>query len=349
MGELVGCGRTPGQFLGKGTLDGTQRSQDRGSTGGWRGRPWRALWTRHAGRFIDTRGARLGFGAAIQPQVLDQLSDARNDAGLTREAPEKGVATRACRRVERTRHEKALPTLFEGPPGGDQRPALATGFYDDRGVRQAADEPVAPWERPPGRARFRRKLGHDRSAGRDDRLREAFMGLRKESGVSAAEHSHGRATFGDDGRMGGPVDADRQSRDDRGPGPGNCRADPARDQTTLVSWASGADHGHGVSGLQCRDGAADEQQRWRQLDTSQPIRIGRFLQRNHGQTEGPNLFHGSGAAGCRLAYAGYQIAAEDRPATRSACIQSTRPGSAAVVSSGANVEDGSTLALMKAA
>ena len=93
--------------------------------------------------------------ASARPEVVDQLRDAGDDPGLVRELAQERQAAGRARLVDRPGHEEAVAALLERPRRGDQRAAPGRRLDDDRGVGEAADDPVAPRERALASARCR--------------------------------------------------------------------------------------------------------------------------------------------------------------------------------------------------
>ena len=185
------------------------------------------------GRFDLVGPVRTIGGADFQ--ILDQLRNAAHDPSLTWEASQKRVAPGAGRRIDRSRYQEALPTLLEGPAGGDESAASTARLDDDGRVREPAHEPVAARKRAPTGRRIRGQLrDYDRASRRDDRVREALMGPGKEPCVPAAENCHGCQSLAHDGRMRRSVYPHGEPGDHHRPGTSKARADPAGDQAALV-------------------------------------------------------------------------------------------------------------------
>ena len=203
------------------------------------------------------------------------------------------MAAGACRRVEGTRHQEALPALLQRPPGGDECAASTTGFDHDRGVREATDETVPAREGASSWARIGQQLGHDSASGTDDRVGETLVGARKELGVTASKNGHRRPVLRDHGGVRGSVNSDRKPRHHHGAGSRQGRADPARDQPTFVRRPTRTHDGHRMVGghrLQCALHVQDR--RW-QVDEAQSRRIRRLFQRHHREAEVADAFDGS--------------------------------------------------------
>jgi hypothetical protein len=95
--------------------------------------------------------------------------------------------------------------------------------------------------------------------------------------MTAAQHSDGSPAFGYDCGMSCAVDADRQPRDDDRSGSGNGRSNPAGDGAALVRRPSGAHYRHCTPGREGGHRSTHVQQRRRQLDLPQALRVVRIL------------------------------------------------------------------------
>ena len=61
-------------------------------------------------------------------------------------------------------HRQHVPALFEGRPGGDERPALLRGLDDDDRARKPADDAIPSGKVPRQRPAAWRKLADDAAA-----------------------------------------------------------------------------------------------------------------------------------------------------------------------------------------
>ena len=152
---------------------------------------------------------------------------AGDDPGTRRELAQEREAAGGRGIVDRARDEEAVAALLERPRRGDERAAARRCLDDDRGVGEAADDPVPARERAGGRLEVRRELGDDRAAGGDDGLGQSGVGPRIQLAVAAAD-DRDRPAAGVDGRgVRRAVDADARGRTRRSRRPRSGRARPA--------------------------------------------------------------------------------------------------------------------------
>ena len=136
-----------------------------------------------------TKGAR----AKLRQHVLGRFDHRRA-------VPDEGVAPPVAPREDAAGHGHDGPALFEGEPGGDERPAALGRLDDHGGERQAADDTVPGREMEGERRRARRQLAQDHAAARDLHGQPVVLG-RVDDVDARAEHGGGLSA----GSQRGPV------------------------------------------------------------------------------------------------------------------------------------------------
>ena len=172
-------------------------------------RPARAAWP---------PASSVAPGAARrsrEPQVLDELRDARHDPGPP------GNSRRNARQPADAGASIAPGTRKQSRPCSSAQDAVMSAPLR-AGASTTTVASASPlmirFRRgnvPCGRRHVRRELGDDRTAAGDDRLGQAAVRPRVQAAVAAADDRDGRAAGVEGRRVGGAVDADRQPGHDR--------------------------------------------------------------------------------------------------------------------------------------
>ena len=262
------------------------------------------------------RGIATDADIGTETQVRDELRDARHDPRQLGELAQEREAAGGCMAVHGARDEEAAATLFERPRRRDQRTGARRCLDHDRGIAEAADDPVAPWECALGGSDIGCQLRHDRATGVDDRLAEAPMRRRPQHGVTATDDGDRDATRSDRGFVGRTVDPERQPRDDGRVGCDQRLRDPRRDVAPGHRRAAGPHDRHGTVTGERRLPTPEVEHVRRHRDRREPDRIGRLLHGDHTDIESAQAADDPGRVLCSLDDAP-RHAVIDRPTTDS--------------------------------
>ena len=138
------------------------------------------------------------------------------------------------------------------------------------------------------------------------------MSARKQVSMTAPEDRDRGQALRNDCSVGGAVNPDGQARNHHSPRSRHGRAYPSGDEPALVGRPASADDGHDMIRRHCLDRASNVEDRRRQVDETQPSRIGRFLERHDLQAEGTNTLRGSSAVRNSIADTRSQVPTDSR-------------------------------------